>query len=329
MAVLAVCLSPGFQRSVLLDRLHLGEVNRISHIHLDVSGKGVNVCRVLHRLGIGAVCVGQGGDNAAELSAMAMAEGFRLHLTGGTGRLRTCTSIIETAPGGRRVTELVEPSPPVDDAGVAAVRAAVAEGLGKASVLVVSGSMAPGFPAGFQAELVDMARRAGVPAFVDLQGQPLRDCLAAGAALAKINLSEFAATFLGPEWQGGEHRGPLADETPGPGLLDAVAGAATGYSGVFILTRGARSVITVHRGRLGQVAVQALEESEMVSPIGSGDAFMAGLVAKLLSRGVIRDIGTLDSANLEAAVLFASACARSNARTARPGFLDESFPTAL
>jgi sugar/nucleoside kinase (ribokinase family) len=75
--------------------------------------------------------------------------------------------------------------------------------------------------------------------------------------------------------------------------------------------------------------VEALDEADLMSPIGSGDAFMAGLVAHLMSSGVARNIRDLSGEALAAAVSYASACARSNARTARPGFLDESFPTLL
>jgi fructose-1-phosphate kinase PfkB-like protein len=71
MSVISICLSPGFQRSVSIDRLVQGEVNRLAEVLVDISGKGINVCRVLQRLGVEAVCLAQGGSNAAELVALA------------------------------------------------------------------------------------------------------------------------------------------------------------------------------------------------------------------------------------------------------------------
>ena len=70
MTIVSVCLSPGFQRSVVVDSLALGEVNRLKSVDVDVSGKGVNVTRVLQRLSVAACCLSQGGSNADELVAL-------------------------------------------------------------------------------------------------------------------------------------------------------------------------------------------------------------------------------------------------------------------
>ena len=57
MPVISICLSPGLQRSVIIDNLIPGEVNRLDSVVVDVAGKGVNVCRVLQRLGVDAFCL--------------------------------------------------------------------------------------------------------------------------------------------------------------------------------------------------------------------------------------------------------------------------------
>ena len=85
MPVICICLSPGYQRSALIETLVSGEVNRIEQVFVDVSGKGVNVCRVLHRLGVEAVCLAQGGSNADELMSLAKQEGLDLRLTPSAG----------------------------------------------------------------------------------------------------------------------------------------------------------------------------------------------------------------------------------------------------
>ena len=160
MTVLTICLSPGLQRSVLIDSLALGEANRLDSVVVDVAGKGVNVCRVLQRLGVNALCLVQGGDNADEIKVLAGLERLNLHLILSSGCLRTCTSVIETAvAGGRRVTELIEPTAPVDAVCVAQMSEIVQAKLASASALVIAGSMAPGFPVGYQAQMAGWARR--------------------------------------------------------------------------------------------------------------------------------------------------------------------------
>ena len=325
MPVISICLSPGFQRSVGIGTLIPGEVNRMESVFVDVSGKGINVCRVLQRLGIEALCIAQGGSNADELIALARHEGLNLRLIPSSGRMRTCTSIIETAlVDGCRVTELVEPAPAVDDACISAMTATLQALLPSATALVIAGSMAAGFPVDYQTRLAHLARESGVPVFLDLHGATLREAINAQPAVVKINLAEFVSTFLAGEFSGGEHSGELAETVVGPALMNAVAEVSRKHATSFVLTRGANSILLVRDGELRVVPVQPLSAGEIVNPIGSGDAFLAGMLAQLLAAGSIHPADvSLDA--LEKAIDLATACAQSNARTARPGFLEESF----
>lgn len=325
MSVVCVCLSPGLQRSVCIAALTLGEVNRLQSVFVDIGGKGVNVCRVLQRIGVAACCLAQGGDNADELMALARREGLDLRLIPSSGRLRTCTTIIEAPDAsGRRVTELVEPNSPVDAACVALMSDTIRRMLPSASALVIAGSMAPGFPAGYQAELANLANAAGVPVLLDLQGAPLRAALVTRPALVKINLVEFVATFLADRFSGGEQSGELAAPEFSSALLDAVAEVTRVHTTTFVLTRGAGSIILARAGELRVHPVAPLASAEIISPIGSGDSFLAGLLAGLLGQGrELRSPFTLDA--IAEAIALATACAQSNARTARPGFLADSF----
>lgn len=325
MPVLSVCLSPGFQRSVLIDALVPGEVNRLTSVLVDPAGKGVNVCRVLQRLGIEALCLAQGGSNADELMALAGREGLDLRLIPSSGRLRTCTSIVETStPAGRRVTELVEPSSAVDESCVNTLSETLAAMLPSASAMVIAGSMAPGYPAGYPARLAGMARESGVPVLLDLQGPALLGAIAAGPALVKINLAEFAATFLPRRFGGGEHSGVLAEALLSSEIIDAVADVSRNHAASFVLTRGASSILLVRNGDVRVIPVLPVAAEQIINPIGSGDAFLAGMLAQLLADR-ISAWDRMPLPVLEKAIDFGTACAQSNARTLRPGFLEDSF----
>lgn len=326
MPVISICLSPGLQRSVTIDALALGEVNRLHSVVIDVAGKGVNVCRVLQRLGVAAFCLAQGGSNADEIMALAGREGLNLHLIPATGHLRTCTSIIEMHHAtGRRVTELVEPTSPVDDACVGLMTQALQQQLPAATACVIAGSMAPGFPAGYQTRLANMARAIGVPVILDLQGAPLRQAIAAQPAVVKINLAEFVASFLADRFTGGEHGGELATSEIPSALMDAVAGVSRSLETTFVLTRGPHSILLARDGELRTIAVPALAATETMSPIGSGDAFLAGMLAKLLATGGLARRNQISLDVIETTISLATACAQSNARGLRPGFLEDSF----
>ena len=325
MSILSICLSPGLQRTVSINALKLGEVNRLESILLGVSGKGVNVCRVLQQLGLDSCCLAQGGSNAGTLLSLAQLEGLNLRLIPSPSRLRTCTTIIETTTvSGRRVTELVEPSSPVDDACVDAMSETVRTLLPLANVLVIAGSMAPGFPLGFQSQLASMARDAGVPVFLDMQGAALKAALVARPAVVKINLAEFVATFLADQFKGGEHSGALAEPLIAPDIMAAVAEISRTQASSFVLTRGANSILLARNGELRAFPVVPLAAEEIINPIGCGDAFLAGMLAQLLKAGSIRARESVTLDLLERAMGFATACAQSNARSLRPGFLEDA-----
>ena len=326
MSIVSLCLTPGIQRSVAIDALTIGEVNRLKGIFVDVSGKGINVCRVLQRLRIDACCLSQGGSNADELMLLAQREGLNLKLIPSTGMLRTCTSIIETAvDGARRVTELIEPSPSVEEPCIQEISRAVKALLPTARAFVIAGSMAPGFPTDYQAKLAGLAHDVGVPVFLDLQGAPLRAAIAAQPALVKINLSEFVATFLSDRFKGGEHSGVLAEPVIAPEIIEAVAEVSRPQATTFVLTRGAKSILIAQHGAVRIVPVTPLAAHETLNPIGSGDAFLAGMVARLIAAAPAANTGSFAMEALEHACAFATACAQSNARTARPGFLEDTF----
>lgn len=327
--ILCICLSPGLQRTVTIDALTLGEVNRLQNVVVDVAGKGVNACRVLQRLGRNAVCLGQGGDNGEEILALAGKEGLNLRLVPASGMLRTCTSVIEmNTNGGRRVTELVEPTAPVDEASVRAMDAAFAELLPDTGALIIAGSMAPGFPAGYQTRLAEQARARSTPVAIDLQQAALRDAMQTEPALVKINLAEFAAAFLDASFAGGEHSGVLADTTLAPELATAVADVSRCYPATtFVLTRGANSVLAASCGCLREHPVQPLPVTETLSTIGCGDTFLAALVSTLLAGNQLSG-SPIPETTLAAAIDFAAHCAQSSARTLRPGFMEAGFPPA-
>ena len=75
--ITTICLNPALDRTVTVDSLVPGQVNRIRQSRTDVGGKGVNVAVVCHRLGLDAQVIGCAGvDGYAKLRAKAQAEEY-------------------------------------------------------------------------------------------------------------------------------------------------------------------------------------------------------------------------------------------------------------
>jgi fructose-1-phosphate kinase PfkB-like protein len=159
----------------------------------------------------------------------------------------------------------------------------------------MSGTITPGGPVDFYRQCTEMAHEAGSLSLVDAHGPSLAEALKARPGLVKPNRSELAA-MLGRD---------LGDEA-------AVVAAMRQLQ-----ARGAQRVVVT----AGQGAVLAFDGRDVwriqpprvtaVNPIGSGDAFTAALVSRLV-RGD----------DLAEACRWGAAAGAANALTLMPGELN-------
>jgi fructose-1-phosphate kinase PfkB-like protein len=128
-----------------------------------------------------------------------------------------------------------------------------------------SGSLPPGAPVDGYARLIAAAQTRSVPALVDTHGEPLRRALAVAPAIVKVNTSE-ASEIVGMSI---ENR---ADAVRAARLLRQMG------AGTAIITLGAQGVVAAAE----QESWFALSPPiEAVATVGSGDAFLGGLILYL------------------------------------------------
>nr|WP_198399579.1 1-phosphofructokinase family hexose kinase [Burkholderia mallei] len=231
----------------------------------DPGGGGINVARVLTRLGAdcSAVYLAGGGTGLA-LRGLLADEGVRAHGIDIAGETRENFSVLETSTG--REFRFVLPGPAL----AAHEWPRCVEALGRLAdasrYLVMSGSLPPGMPDDCYARLARRASARGVRTVVDTSGPALAAALDAGVYLVKPSLGELRAlTGL-----------PLEDD--GARLAAARAIVAGGRAQIVALTLGDAGALVVSRDdavRLPGVKVAVR------SAIGAGDSFVAGLVAAL------------------------------------------------
>jgi 1-phosphofructokinase len=253
--------NPSLDRTIEVPRLVRGEVLRATATRIDPGGKGVNVARALLANGFKAVAVvPSGGVEGGQLGALLAAEGIEAVPVAVSGAVRANVSVVE--PDGT-VTKLNEPGPRLSAAELEALVAATADAAQDAEWVVASGSLPPGAPTGFYADLVQRLRPSGALTAVDTSGPALVAALAARPDLIKPNREELAE----------------ATRRPIRTLGDAVAGARQ------LRAAGARAVL-VSLGPDGAVLVDEVGAvhceapvPERRSPVGAGDATLAGFIA--------------------------------------------------
>lgn len=179
--ILTVTLNPAVDVTYRVPALRAGDTHRVSAVTRQAGGKGVNVARVLHALGVPVVATGLAGAGfdldglPAEFVTTAAPARHTLVVT-----------------DGRDATGFWEPGGPVTAPEWSAFRDRYAALAAAASVVVLSGSLPAGLPERAYADLVDAARRAGADTILDTSGPALALGAAARPDVVKPNRTELA-----------------------------------------------------------------------------------------------------------------------------------------
>jgi 1-phosphofructokinase family hexose kinase len=245
--ILCVAANPSIDRLFEVDRFAPGAIHRPLQFVQVAGGKGLNAARAAAQLG-GAVRAAAllGGHAGRWIAEQLAAEGVELHAA--WARVETRSSLsVAGAPEG--LTEFYEDGFPVS-AGEWATFAAMVAGLAaESSWMTLSGSLPPGAPGDGYVGLIPRTRTA-----LDSRA----DGIDAGPAVVKLNEAEAGAG---------------AD-----GALAAARALRERSGGAAIVTRGrAGAVLVTPEGD----ALAGRLDAEGAYPVGSGDAFLAGLVVAL------------------------------------------------
>ncbi|MCS6831223.1 MAG: 1-phosphofructokinase [bacterium] len=271
--VLTVTVNPSVDRLVYVKRLVLHDANRVLRIEEDVGGKGVNVARVLRRLGVPVLAAGFLGGRTGRYVQRELSEidGVRCAFVEIRGETRTNLAIQEE--GGSPPTALNERGPEISPVELDTLLKAVEMLSGGMRFVALGGSLPPGVPTDIYATLGEVASRRGAKVVLDADGEPLVHGLKACPYLIKPNENE-AERLLG-----------RAIDT-----LDDAARAACE------LHKGGVPIAIVSVGEKG-AAVASPEgcwvaippKVRAVSTIGSGDSMIAGVLSVLVRDGTVEE----------------------------------------
>jgi tagatose 6-phosphate kinase len=272
-------------------QLTVDAVNRALMTLDGVAGKSVNVAKVLQVLGAQPVATGfLGGERGREIQKQLEALGLDLEFVNVAASTRQCVTVIDQAAG--TITELVEESRPVDPGAYQELLQVVQRRVKGCRAVVMSGTIASGGPADLYARCTQWAHEAGALTVVDASGEALRQALAAHPGVVKPNRAELEAT-VGFEL--------TDDEALCRGIRELHERGAERV----VITAGAKSAFAFDGSRFLRISTPQVQ---VQNPIGSGDAFTAGLVWQL-TRG----------ADLAEACRWASATGAANALTLMAG----------
>lgn len=253
--------NPSLDRTLELDRLDLGTVNRARAVRVDPGGKGVNVARALLANGHAVRAVlpvgGRVGEHVGDLLA---ALGLDVVGVPIGDDVRENVSLVE--PDGR-VTKVNAAGPHLGDDEVEALVTATLDALDGTTWVAASGSLPPGAPDDLYARVAAAVHAVGARLAVDSSGAPLRAALAGRPDLLKPNAEELAEV-TGCELQ------TLGD------VVDAARQLQERGASVLLVSLGADGALLVDDGDAWHAATPPLVPQ---SNVGAGDAALAGFLA--------------------------------------------------
>ncbi|AOK49217.1 phosphofructokinase [Burkholderia sp. MSMB617WGS] len=296
--IVTITPNPAVDVATSVDRITDTRKLRCAPARRDPGGGGINVARVLTRLGADCSALYlAGGDTGRALRGLLADEGVRASCIDVAGETRENFSVLETSTG--REFRFVLPGPALAPDEWPRCVDALARLADASRYLVMSGSLPPGMPDDCYGRLARLANARGVRTVVDTSGLALAAALDAGVYLVKPSLGELRAlTGL-----------PLDDDAARLAAARAIVGS--GRAQIVALTLGDAGALVVSRDdavRLPGVKVAVR------SAIGAGDSFVAGLVAALNRGASVADASRYALAAASASLLNAGTalCAKED-----------------
>mgnify|MGYP001287766011 CR=1 FL=1 len=296
--ILTVTLNAALDRTLSVPNFQLSHRHRASASLALPGGKGVNVARALKRLGQPVIATGlAGGRTGTTIIEELTGEGILNDFVRIGDESRTSTAVID--PTSNLQTEINEAGPEVAEAELGVLIDKLRYLAKGADLVVLAGSLPREVPVDFYATLVREVHRHGVVCAVDASGRALRQALAAEPAFVSPNRRE-AEEIVGHEFEDD------ADVALGAeALCQMGAGSALIHDEAGCVAR-LRDGRTRHTWR---ARLDALPE--VVSTVGSGDAFLAGFLSAWYAKEAP-----------EQALRLAVACGAANTQSLGAGVFD-------
>jgi 6-phosphofructokinase 2 len=265
--IVTVTINPTIDVSTSVDRVVPVHKLRCRGLQRDPGGGGINVARVVRRLGTDVTAVYTAGGSIGQfLQQLVERERIGSHPVRIAAETRESFTVNEDATGEQ--FRFVLEGPRLQPQEWAECFHALETLEPFPGYLVASGGLAPGVPDDFYVRVARLAKARGAKFVVDTSGPALRAALEEGVYLIKPNRRELVE-LVGR---------PLDDEGAWVeacrGIVDAKQAA------VVVLTLGHQGALLVTRE--GAWRAPALNVKP-VSAVGAGDSFLGGMVWSLAS----------------------------------------------
>lgn len=266
--ILTVTMNPSVDISYPLEKLIINDVNRVADVSKSAGGKGLNVSRVARQLSCEVVATGIIGGTIGEyIQEQLDQQQIQHNFYRTTKESRNCIAILHEG----NQTEILEDGPILSEQEEAAFLLHFSRLLmdDRISVITISGSLPRGLSQDCYVKMIEQANARNIRVVLDTSGEPFRRVLDATncrPTVIKPNISELS-TLEGKALDGNWDE--LKALLEGPRYQDIEW---------IIVSMGSEGAFAKHHDRYYHVEVPRITA---ISPVGSGDATVAGVAMAL------------------------------------------------
>ncbi len=191
--IITVTMNPAIDKTVDIDRMERGGLNRIQHVELDAGGKGINVSKTIKALGGNSLATGfLGGNSGAVIEGVLKEWEIPTDFVYVNGETRTNLKVVETLG---EVTELNEPGSEVSKEQVEELLAKLESYANEETLFVLSGSIPKGVDKNIYGVITERVHAKGSKVLMDADGELFVQALKAHPDMIKPNRVELEAYY--------------------------------------------------------------------------------------------------------------------------------------
>lgn len=258
--IVTVTMNPAIDKTIDVEILERGGLNRIQHVELDVGGKGINVSKTIHEIGGSSIVTGFVAGNTGKMIENVMDEwNIQRDFIEVSGETRTNTKVFEKQGD---LTELNEPGPTVQEADMQELLEKLNGYADENTLFVLAGSVPCGVDKDIYKRMIEMVHEKGAKVLLDADGELFTRAMEAKPDIIKPNRIELEQ-YAGMDYIASEQELVHIAE----GLMEEGIGTVVvsmGKSGAIFLQDG-------YRVKCPGLRVKAH------STVGAGDAMVAAL----------------------------------------------------
>lgn len=258
--IVTITMNPAIDKTVEINTLQQGELNRIQKVEYDAGGKGINVSKTIYELGGESIATGFLGGNTGKIIESVLKErNIKNDFIWVDGETRTNTKVFEK---NGNVTELNELGPQIQEGQIEELMKKLEEYANEGTLFVLAGSIPNGVDKKIYGDIIRLVHKKGASVLLDADGELFQKALDAAPDIIKPNRSELE------EYAGLDYR---ASEKELICLAERIREKGVGRVIISMGKGGAMFISKDYKVKSPALLVKAH------STVGAGDAMVAAL----------------------------------------------------